>query len=228
MKESAGSRGLGIAVIATPLLWLAAEGYSPPLRVDARAQLDAIADNPQGWYWYTVLLVAGLIALVPAALGLGRLAASGSRRVARIGSLLMAFSAVVAVADAMTQLVTWQMVADGADRAQMAALLERYDSSPGASIFFLPGGLAYMVATVLLTIALLRTDDVPGWAGISLGLGLLVNLAGFMASSVALIAIGAAVMVPASVVLGRRLLVDDPAPVDRRTAVLVNEPSRAG
>ncbi len=213
MTNGASSRGLGIAVIATPLLWLGAELFSPQLSNDAGTQLDAIAESPQRWYWYTVLLVAGLITLVPTALGLGRLATSGSRRVARVGALLMAFSAIVAVADAMTQLVTWQMVADGADRAQMAALLDRYDNSPGAAIFFLPGGLAYMVATVLLTIALVRTQDVPSWTGVTLGLGLLVNLAGFMGSSVALIAIGAVVMIPASAVLGRRLLTADPAPV---------------
>ena len=203
------SRGLGLAVIVTPLLWLAAEAFSPPLSTDAANQLGHIAADRTGWYWYTVLLTAGLITLVPAALGYGRLAAGASPRLARLGSWLMGFSAIVAVADAMTQLMVWEMTVDGADRTQMAALLDRFDNSPGAAVFFLPGGLAYMVSTVLLTIALTRSADTPTWAALSLGAGLLVNLAGFMGSSIPLIAGGAAVMIPASLVIGRRLLADD-------------------
>jgi Domain of unknown function (DUF4386) len=196
---------LGLALIITPLLWLAAEAVSPPLRSSSAAQLAVVAAHPDRWYWYTVLLIAGTITLVPAAIGLAHLTRPNAPRLASTGATLISFSAIVAVGDAMTQLLTWQMIKPGADRAQMAALLDRYDNSTAASIFFLPGGLALLAGTALLVAALLRTHTTPRWVAISLGTGLVINLAGFMAADIPIISAGAALMTPASLLLGRQL-----------------------
>lgn len=200
------NRGFGLAVIATPLLWLAAEALSPALKSTSAGQLSAVAAHPDRWYWYTVLLIAGLITLVPAAIGIARLTAAGAPRLSAVGATLLGFSSIVAVGDAATQLVTWQMVQPGSDRAQMVALLDRYDNSTAASLLYLPGGLALLVGAALLSLALWRTRVAPRWAAVSFGLGLAVNLFGFMSSSIPVIALGAAVMTPACLTLGARLI----------------------
>ena len=145
------STGLALALLATPLLWLVAELVSPELHTDAAGQLTEISRHPDRWFLYTVLLTAGLGTCIAAAVGLGRLAGG---RLGRTGSLLLSASLVIAIGDAMSQLVFWQMVEPGADRAQMVALMTRFDEAPGNAAVFGIGGLAYLVGTVLLTIAL--------------------------------------------------------------------------
>jgi hypothetical protein len=213
------SRPLALAVIATPLLWLAAEALSPPLKSDSAAQLAAVAAHPDRRYWYTVLLIAGTITLVPAAVGIARLAAARAPKPAALGAALVGFSGIVAVGDATSQLVTWQMVHAGAGRAQMAALLDRYDNSTAASIFFIPGGLALLAGAALLGVALWRSHAAPRWAAVTLAAGLAGNLIGFMAASVAVIALGAALMTPASLLLGRHLFGRSASPLHAPAAV---------
>lgn len=206
MTSSTRNKAFGMAVVATPLLWLGAEAVSPALKSSSAGQLAVVAAHPDRWYWYTVLLIAGTITLVPAAIGIASLATSRAPRLATVGAALLGFSGLVAVGDAATQLVTWQMVGAGADRAQMAALLDRYDNSTAASLFYLPGGLAFLVGAALLSLALWRTRVAPRWVAASLGIGLVVNLFGFMSSSIPVIALGAGIMTPACLVLGARLI----------------------
>jgi hypothetical protein len=195
--SSTSRRGLGIALVAAPLLWLVAEFVSPALKSKAADQLAVISAHPDRWYWYTVLLAAGCIVFVPGVIALARVARGGGRRLSAIGGTLLGFSLIVAVGDAMTQLVFWQMVKGGADQGQMAALLDRFDNSAASDIFFLPGGLSWLVGTVLLTIALARSRVVPVWVALTFGVGSLVNLVGFMANSAVIIGAGAAIMLVA-------------------------------
>jgi hypothetical protein len=185
------------------VLWLVAEILSPDLRVDAAEQLGVIAAHPDRWYWYTVLLVAGLATCIPATLGIARLAAS---RLARVGAVVFGAGVVIAVGDAMAQLYVWQMVSGDADRTQMAALMDRFEQAPGAAAVFGPGGLAYVVGTVLLTVALLRSHSVPAWVAVAFGAGLLLNIAGFVISSVPLILASCVVLLVGMGLTARRLL----------------------
>jgi hypothetical protein len=211
---------LGVSLIVTPIVWLATEAVSPALKSTSGAQLAVIAQHPNRWYWYTVLLVLGTMTLIPAAFGVVRLTGAGSRRLSVAGGMLVAFSSVVAVGDAMTQFVSWQMVSGGAERAQMAALLDRYDNSSATSIFFMPGGLALIVGTVLLAVAVRRSRVAPLWASISFAVGTMVDLVGFMSSSVAVITIGAAIAAPGFVLLGRRLTDRSGSEVAQQVAAL--------
>src|SRR5205814_15016 len=79
-----------------------------------------------------------------------------------------------------SQLVIWQMGARGADRAQMAALLHRFDNVAGSSIVFSIGGLASVVGVVLLSIALYRSRTVPAWASVGVAAGTVLNIVGFV------------------------------------------------
>ena len=114
-------------------------------------------------------------------------------RLTLVGGALLGYGAIIAVGDAMSQLTTWQMVFGHADRAQMAALLDRTSNASGASLFFGPGGLAFLVGSILLTVALVRTRVVPVWVSIAFLLGIVVQLVGFTSSSVAVIAASAVI-----------------------------------
>jgi hypothetical protein len=131
--------------------------------------------------------------------------------------VLVAFSAIVAVGDAMTQFMTWQMVKGSANRAPMAALLDRFDNSTASNVFYLAGGIALLVGTGLLTAALARSDA-RIWVAITFAAGNLINLAGFIANNIALITAGAIVLLPPLTQLARQHL-HTPAPEVRPDSV---------
>ena len=98
-------------------------------------------------------------------------------KLATIGACLSVYGATVAVGDGdgMNQLNASGMVGSGVDRVQMVALLERLDTSPVIGFFYMTSGLSFLVGGILLGIALLRTADVPRWAGPLLGVSLAPN-----------------------------------------------------
>jgi hypothetical protein len=198
-------RPLAVALVAAPALWLAAAAVSPALKSDSAAQLAVIAQHANRWFGYTALLTLGTILFVPAILGIMRLTRAGMPRLTLVGGALLGYGTIIAVGDTMSQLTTWQMVTGHADQAQMAALLDRTSNAGGASLFFAPGGLAFLAGSVLLTIALVRTRAVPIWASIAFLIGIVVQLVGFSASSVALIAASAVISLVAMAMLARRL-----------------------
>ena len=208
-----GNAGLALALVAAPVLWLAAEAVSPPLKADSGDQLTVIAQHPDRWYGYTALLIIGTMLLLPALLGIARLTRDSAPLPTTIGSVLLGFGTLIAVGDAMSQLVTWQMVAAGADRAQMSALLDRVDNSAGAGLFFGVGGLAFVVGAALLAVALLRTNAVPAWAAVAFAAGMLVQLVGFTVNSVAVIAASSAALIAAMGTIARNLLTGSARPV---------------
>jgi hypothetical protein len=194
-----------VALVASPLLWLVAEAVSPTLKSDSTAQLVVVAQHADRWFGYTVLLTLGTILFVPAILGIMRLTRAGAPRLSLIGGVLLGYGAIIAVGDAMSQLTTWQMVGAQADRSQMAALLNRVDNAGGSSLFFGPGGIAFLLGSILLTIALVRTRVVPVWVSLAFLVGIVVQLVGFSAASVAVIAISAVISLGSMAVIARRL-----------------------
>lgn len=198
-------RPLAAALVAAPLAWLAAELVSPALKSKAAAQLDVIAANSGRWYAYTLLLTLGTILFVPAILAIMKITRAGAPKLSAIGGVLLGYGTIIAVGDAMSQLMVWQMVTPGTDRGQMAALMDRFDNAGGAQLFFGPGGLAFAVGTILLTIALIRTRAVPVWASVTFLVGILAQLAGFTNSSVGLIAASSVVLLVAMTAMAARL-----------------------
>ena len=198
-------RPLAVALVSAPLLWVVAELVSPKLHSDAAQQLAAIAGHADRWFGYTALLVLGTILFVPATLALMRLSRAGSPRLTVVGGAALVFGTVIAVGDSMSQLMTWQMVAPGADRSQMAALLDRFDNAGGAQLFFGPGGIAFVIGTVLLTVALIRTRNVPVWASVAFLIGMVGQFMGFVASSIPVILVGNVVLLVALTAAAVRL-----------------------
>jgi uncharacterized protein DUF4386 len=170
-------------LVLAPLFAVASSVVAPPFKSGAREQIAAIAAHPERWYWFTLLLLIGSILFVPALLWIAGRVRTRSRRLADVGGALAVLGAVVAVGDVMTQFVTWQMVKGGAEPAQMAALLDRYQNAGGAAIVFTVGGLAILIGCVLLTVGLVRNRLAPTWAAVGLSLAVVANVVTFSAAS---------------------------------------------
>lgn len=174
---------IGATMIVGPLLGLVSAVASPPLKSGTAAQLAEIARHPDRWYLYAIFITAGCALAVPAVIGVTSMLAGRAPRLALIGGALSLLGVLVAVGDATTELMYWQMAAPGADRAEMVALSDRYDNATGASLVFTVGGLALVVGLVLLAAGLWRLRAAPLWAAVCIPAGAIVNIAGFSLDS---------------------------------------------
>jgi hypothetical protein len=202
---------IGGSMIGAALLMLGASLASPAIKSDEAAQLAVIAQHPTRYYLFTIMILGSSMLLVPAVIGLMRMGAERSPRLSNIGGSLALLGSLVAVGDSTSQLVIWQMGAHGADRAQMAALLHRYDNVAGSSIVFNVGGLAVVVGIVLLSVALYRSQAAPAWACGGLVAGVVLNIVGFSAGSTGILILSSVVLLATLGWIGRLVLAGGPA-----------------
>lgn len=171
------------ALVAAPVLFALSGLAVPALKSGDAAQLQLIASHPTAWYLFTILSIVGSAALVPASIALMQATRDAAPFSSIVGAGLLAIGGLVALVDSATQLVYWKMGAQAADRAQMVALLHRYENAPGAAIIFMVGALALVVGSVLVGIALIRAHAVPIWAAVFIPAGMVLNIASFVGSS---------------------------------------------
>ena len=203
-----------IALVAAPLFFLFSGLAVPALESGDAEQLALIGSHPTGWYLFTIFSIGGSLFLVPAAAALMNLTRASAPRSAILGGGLLQLGAYVALIDSATQLVYWKMGRPAADRAQMTALLHRYENAPGASAIFMIGAVALVGGSVLLAVALTRSRVAPLWAGTLLPLGMVANIAAFVAGSrPLLIGSSVAMLVPLALVAisGRLAAAPEPA-----------------
>jgi hypothetical protein len=180
-------RATALAMILTPLVWVVSALVAPPPTTDDATQIATIARYPDRWYWFALLTLAGSILFVAAVAGLVARLRERAPRAAYLGGALAQLGALIAIGDSATELLVWQMGAPGADHAQMAALLSRYDAAPGASVVFTVGGLAVIVGMVVLAAGFIRTRTAPAWAAALLPVATFLNIVAFGAASRALL-----------------------------------------
>jgi hypothetical protein len=200
---------LGGSMIGAAVLMLGASLAWPAIKSDEAAQLTVIAQHPSRYYLCTILILGSSMLLVPALLGLMRMSAERSPVLSNLGGALSLLGALVAVGDSASQLVIWQMGARGADRAQMAALLHRFDNVAGSSLVFTVGGLALIVGIVLISIALYRARAVPAWASVGLTAGTVLNIVGFTAGSTGVLIASSVVLLASLGWIGWQVLAGD-------------------
>jgi hypothetical protein len=198
-------------MMTSPLFLLASAAVSPPLRSSEGAQLAAIAQHPDRDYWFILLGLVGTVLLVPAVLGLMHMLRERAPSWGYIGGGLALLGTFLGLVDWGSELVKWQMASSGADRAQMTALLKRFDDTAGSALPLQLSGLAVLVGLVLLAVGLYRIRAVPSWTAFGLAAGIILNLAGFVANSVALLIIGAAILLAALGWIGRIVLAEPDA-----------------
>jgi hypothetical protein len=172
------------ALVAAPLLGLAATCAWPPLRAAERAQIAAITVQPGRWYFFSLFILLSSIMLVPAVLALMRLLGQTRPVWALLAGCLAQFGILVGIGDSATELMFWQMGAPGASLGQMTALATRYDAAPGAALVFMIGGMAALSGTLLLAAGLWRARAVPVWTAIAVACATVANIVGLSAVSV--------------------------------------------
>jgi hypothetical protein len=197
---------VGVSLIAAPLLTLVSAVVSPAIKSDEAAQIAVIAQHPARFYAFAVFTFAGIALFVPAILGLMHLCRDRAPGWGNWGGALSLLGVIIAVGDGATQWLVWQMGAAGADRAQMAALLHRYDSAAGSSLPFTIGGLALVVGIAMLSVGLYRARAVPAWAALGFVAGIVLNIAGFTASSVGILIVSSVILLAALGSIGWRIL----------------------
>ena len=208
MTKNFWTRALGICLIGAPLLTLVSAIVCPPIKHDEAAQLAAIAEHPARYYTFTIFTWAGIALLVPALIGLMYMVRERAPAWGNAGGTLAIAGSLIAIGDAASQLVIWQMAARGADRAEMAALLKRFDDTLGSSLVFSIGGLAFLAGSVILGIGLYRSRAVPAWVAAGFVTGGFLNIVGFESSSVAILVASSVVLLAALGWIGWRMLAD--------------------
>jgi hypothetical protein len=171
----------GAGMVAAPLVIVVAELLHARFELDAAEQLAAVAENPGRWYAAHLLVLVGLALAVPAFLGLARLVRPRRPVLAHVGLLLFVPGLVALAAAAGMELVLWQMAQPEAARAEMVALAERVNESPGLVPIF--GVLLFFpLAWLVIGIGLYVARSAPTWAAaliaVSQPLGFGVELAG--------------------------------------------------
>lgn len=197
---------VGTCLIASPLILLASALVSPDIKSSEADQLAVVAQDPGRYYLFTVLIFVSTALWLPIVLGFMYMVRERAALLGNVGGSLAFLGTLVGVGDAISQLYIWQMVSPGADRAQMVALLARFDNASGAAIFFRIGGPALVIGMVLLSVALYRARAVPTWAAAGVAVGTLLNIAGFVATSTSVVLVSSVVLLVSMGWIGRLVL----------------------
>ncbi len=224
MREQLPRKAAGLSLILAPLLGLAAVCAWPPLRTSDRAQIAAIAAQPVRWYVFALFILLSSYLLVPAVLALmGVLRPSRPGWAALAGSLAL-FGVLISIGDSATELMYWQMGVRGASFSQMAALATRYDSTPGASLIYMAGGVAVLSGMTLLSAGLWRSRAVPAWTAAGIIIATVANIAGLSSAGVLLAIVSYALVLAA---LGRIavIVLSGPAAISAAPAASAHPPA---
>jgi hypothetical protein len=197
---------VGLCLIGAPLLTLVSALVSPQIKSDEAAQVAVIAAHSARYYEFALFTLLGAMLLVPALLGLMHLTRKRAPTLGNVGGSLALAGTLIAIGDATTQLLVWQMGAPGADPAQMAELLKRYDAAAGSSLPFTVGGLALIAGVLILSVGLYRARAVPAWAAVGFVVGIVLNIAGFTAASTGILIVSSVILLAALGVIGWTVL----------------------
>ncbi|MGZ4548782.1 MAG: hypothetical protein ACXVF0_04610 [Blastococcus sp.] len=197
---------MALALLLTPLLGLVAAVTLPASSSGPAGEIAAIAAQPGRFYVYAITILASSCLTVPAFFGVMTLLRERAPMWRAVGGGLAQIGAVIAVGDAATELLYWQMGAPQADQAQMAALADRYENAPGASVVYAIGGLAALVGVLLMSVALWRVRVAPRYAAAGLLLGTVANVVGLSMASRPIVVAGYVVLLAAFTPIGLVLL----------------------
>jgi hypothetical protein len=174
-----GYRLCGLALIAAPLLILAAMIIHEPHGTDAASWLESAEAGRTRFYLAHLLFLAAAVALVPVALGLADLVVERERTLARLGCGLTLLGIAGLCLLVGMDLFLWQLVADPAMESREALrAVERVTASVGinAPIAVLLAGLPTGFA--LLALGLYRTQAAKLWSALASALAVPVTFGG--------------------------------------------------
>jgi hypothetical protein len=197
------------SLVLAPALLLASSLSLSALHNDSAARLHQVNEEPNRYYAFVLLAVLGSIALIAASYGLMQAVRRHHPRLGVTGGLLTLAGTCLSLVDYGTELATWQAGATGEDTQAMTGLLDRMNTAPGLVALLQTSGLATLVGVVLLSVGLRRSRLVPLWAAWALSTGLLMNIVGYAAGSIAVLDVSGVVLLVAMARAGQALLPGD-------------------
>lgn len=216
---------MSAALVLAPLTGLVAAVAQPALRATRAEEIDAISAHPDRFYVYALAMTVSSYLLVPALFGVLALVRKHAARWAYVAVGITQVGLLIAIGDAATELLYWQMGAAGADRTQMVALAERYENSAGTSLIYSLGGLATLVGIALTSVALWRTRVAPRWVAVALMAGTAAQIAGFSGAGQPVLIASYVVLLAAFAHLAVLLVRSTPAPSGADPVVRTTAPA---
>src|SRR3954453_21757755 len=210
-----------LSLTLVPLLCLVAAVALPGLQATRTAEVAAIAAHPDRFYAYALAILLSSYLSVPAFFGVMAVLWERAPLWTVLAGGLTQIGLLIAIGDAGTELMYWQMGTPGADPGEMAALAGRYDNAAGASVLYSVGGLAILVGTLLIAVATWRTRVVPRWSAVALVAGTVANVAGFTMASQAVLAGSYVLLLAAFVPFAVRLMAATAGSSSGRAAVVL-------
>jgi hypothetical protein len=201
----------GLCLMAAPAFALVATIVSPSLHTSEAAQLAAVAGDPDRWYVANLLGLVAIVLGVPAVLGLMHMLRERRVAAGHVGGAFALFGLLMFMAGTAISMVVWQMVAGGADQAQMAGLLDRVNSTTGTFIPFYVGPFAFAFGMLLLAWGLWQARAVHWLMAFCIAAGAIALTCGLAFASITLAIIGAAVLFAGQGWLGRMVLAETDA-----------------
>src|SRR5438067_342908 len=133
----------GFCMMAAPLFALAGFIVHPAVHTNESAQVGVVASHMHGWYLSHLLLFAGVVLAVPAALGLMHMLREREVAYGHLGGGLAVIGLMAIAGLIGMDMVTWQMGVGA--HGEMASLLHRDDHTTGILIPFVGAALLFGV-----------------------------------------------------------------------------------
>lgn len=178
------------SLILGPFFLLASGLVLPQLRDATGSELPVITEHFGAYYFFVLFGIIGSTFLIPAFLGLASRVAQTRPRLGTSAAILTVAGTCLGLIDWGTELVKWQMGAAGTDLAEMAALADRVDTTPGVAALLQLSGLCTLAGVITLAIGLVRSGSAPLLIGVGLAVGTTMNLGGFASGSILVLDIG--------------------------------------
>jgi hypothetical protein len=181
----------GACMLLAPLVMLIAAVVSPELETKAGAQLTTAADNLDRFYISNLLGMIALILLVPAVLGLMHMVRERRAGYGALGGGLTVLGTLASLVGCGVGFAIWQMADDGVQAADVSALHGLMNTA-GAVIPVYALGLVMAIGAAILGAGLYLARVVDWWMALFFAGGIVCINVAFLAGTVALLIVGAA------------------------------------
>lgn len=194
-------------LIAAPVVLLIGATVHPQSKDVATEHLAVVADNPARYYVAHAILLAGLVLLLPALLGIMHLLRERATAFGLIGgglAMIGLFGAASIVA--VDGITISQMGQPQANVEEMAALLDRIKESAGLRAIAVVGAVSFLVGMLLLAYGVWREKVVQPLVAGLIAAAAITFFVGQVIDNQIIFAIAFAIYLIGFGLLGRRIL----------------------
>lgn len=167
-NRNTARRIAGVCLIAAPLALTAAMAIAPWFVADTGQLLATLAANQSALLAADLLVVAAVVLLIPASLGILRVLRNRTPRLAPVAVGMFLVGWLFVLGPVMLDRVELQLATSGMPRDEAVALVGRLEADAGISVIFGVFIIGHTLGAILLGIALTRARFVPIWAAASI------------------------------------------------------------